>query len=276
MSNLKKKTPRKPLFETIRELSQKKGVTVILDTDINSDIYKIGTPYAYEPKEKILTLLVNNFEGVNKDNLELLIKEWFNNGLLVLRTDTEKVFKSYSKYHNENPDIDTLKFFQDILSKDDFSALKLSLYLRNELKKGKYISSFKSDIRNKFGDRGANIANLCTSGYFESEFMPLYNKEGREEFDKYYKIVVEEKARALFVHSSMDINTEFEKILEKSIKYHMKDFRIHGLGSQNVSAINDFITKRQSQECNFTIKKRYEKYDPFVVVEYEVKIKYED
>ena len=78
----------------------------------------------------------------------------------------------------------------------------MSLFLRSELKRNRNVSGYKNDIREQFGERGANIANLCTAGYFENEFMPLYALS-HEEFKEYYELAVKEKARALFVHAYM-------------------------------------------------------------------------
>ena len=261
--------------ELIKGYAYKKGTTIILDVDGTSQEAKIETPYSYDPEPAILPLVAPILEQKNKPLLLEIIKKVFEDGGLLLKVDKESALKSYQQYLSQNPNQKTLAFFENIISKDDYLALKMSLYLRSESEKGKNIFSYKNDIRNKFGERGANIANLCTAGYFESEFMPLYNEVDRKNFDEYYELAVGKKARALFIHSGMskeDIEKSFDGMLLKALNYHMVDFRIHGIGTVNVSVIKEFInTKPTSSEDKFVIQKGYEKTNP-PVIEYIVMI----
>ena len=95
---------------------------------------------------------------------------------LILKAKTEEVLASYREYSEDNKYTYILEFFAGILSPADYSALKMSLYIRHQMDIHKDVGKLKADIRARFADRGANIANLCTAGYFEKYFIPLYNQ----------------------------------------------------------------------------------------------------
>lgn len=185
--------------------------------------------------------MISAFKGTDRDFLINLMKEEFNEGQVIIKKGSDKKLESYTRYSHLNKDKGIIEFFKDILTKDDFDALKASLFMRSEMPKmNNSVNSLKSDIRDRFGDRGANIANLCSANYFENEFIPLFNESTREQFEEYYALAVGKKARALFVHSEMgvgDIEREFNGMLAKGLRYHMANFRIHGMGKVNVDNI---------------------------------------
>lgn len=259
-------------IERIKSIIKKKGVTVIIDFDENSTLSLMGSMYSYEPKSKILEIVAPELGKVNKQLLLKLIKEHWNEvGLLVKQTTSDKL-DSYNDYTSNNTDEKTLKFFSGILTANDYSALKMSLFLRSLSEKGKNVYNYKIDIRDRYKERGANIANLCTAGYFE-EFMKLYLKIPKEEFFEYYELVVGVKARALFVHSKMngkEIEKEVNKKVDQAAKYHLGYFRVHGRGKTNVAAIDKFVKSRTGRE-DYRITKVYD--DPkLVAVEYKVEV----
>ncbi len=268
-SNPKLNTP-----DRIRELAKKKGVTIVLDMDDSSQEAKMDSAYSYSSHSKTLTIVASSLEAQDKPLLLEIIKKVFTGGGLIWKDSKEETLDSYNEYSAQNTDGKILGFFQGIMPPDDFIALKLSLYLRSEQLKGKNIHSYKQDIRDRFGDRGSNIANLCSAGYFENEFMPLYNLVSKEEFAEYYEIAIGKKARALFVHFGMDaeeIQSAFEQMVEKAEKYHMHDFRIHGLGEKNVENIKKFFaTRTPKDDENFIIQKEYEKVTEPPAIEYAV------
>lgn len=275
-----KTSSRTPKFndpEQLKKLAFKKSTIIFLDVDGISEEAKMNCAISYSSKSKVLTIVAGSLNPQQKPVILEIIKKVFSGNGLIWRKDKEEILESYIGYSEINGDKATIEFFKNILPKPDFAALKMSLYLRSEKTKGNDISVYKKDIRDRFGDRGANIANLCTAGYFESEFRPLYNQVTQEQFMEYYEIAVGKKARALFVHKGMgqdEIEIEFNAMLEKAIKYHMQDFRIHGIGKQNVATIQAFFDKLPSsvEPEKFIAQKRYERSDPSASVEYIVTI----
>lgn len=259
--------------DRIYEIACRKGVTIVLLDDEDSDLVKIDQTYTFEAKNKILKVNVLALEKINKNILLELYRRVFNTGEVLFKASKEPVLNSYNHYSAENSDKQILAFFKSIIPPNDYQALKLSLFLRFESNKGYNISSFKTDIRERFGDRGANIANLCSAGYFEG-FMQLYNEVPETEFLEYYQMVVGEKARALFVHSSMDsddIEKRVNEMVNKAIKYHMDDFRIHGKGQVNFENLKNFVASRSPKDDGYIIKRVYENLN-IPAVEYMVQM----
>lgn len=274
MASKRRSLPKKSLSERIREYANKKGVTILIDTKGESQEAKYNTPFSFAEKTKRLLIVAPLLAKKDEDLLNEIIRKAFNDGQLILKAKTEETLESYRKYSSENKYNKVLEFFAGILSPDDYSALKMSLYLRDQMSKNaRNVHKLKQDIRDKFGERGANIANLCTAGYFEKDFMPIYNQVSKNEFYDYYNLAVGIKAKALFVHSAMTIQemeAEFNSMIDKAVKYHIKEFAIHGLGGQNVANINEFVnTKTNSEEKRFIIKKVKETKNP-VAIQYIV------
>lgn len=268
----KKKRPLKSYDPTdIAKHARKKGVTIIFDDTGTTQEAKIDSPYSFSEKTKTLTIvtqiLIRTIKG--RTALQEVIKIAYDSGGLILKDDSGQILRAYREYLDKNPYKEILSFFEDKIPADDYTALKMSLYLRSEEKTGTNIWRYKEDIRSRFGDRGANIANLCTAGYFENEFMPLYKNLSREDFSSYYELAVGKKARALFVHRGMDLEglkKEFETILIKALRYHMDNFRIHGIGESNVSIIKKLIKYlRSSQDNRFTINIVFQRERPYVI-----------
>lgn len=238
------------LAEKIRGYLSIKGLTIIIDGDFITEDAKF-TPFSYNSKDKILILVPNKLNEREPYLLSEVIQHIFDQDDLIIKRERLKVLENYKKYKVRNRSDDTiLAFFMDKLSPDDYDALKMSLFLRNEQRQGRNVSEYKRDIRDRFGERGANIANLCTAGYFENEFMPLYELS-HEEFKEFYNLAVEKKARALFVHSYMtieELQVQFDEMVEKGFKYHMTDFRIHGIGEANVVKVKRFFEERRKDE----------------------------
>lgn len=269
----KKLRPPKSIAQVIEEhYLNKVGATMVIDASPDSDEANYGTFYSWEKQTKVLTFFLENFSTEQKEYLHRIVRQEFESGELIAEKEYQESLLAYEEYADSNSDQDVLQFFAGFLSADDYEALKMSLYLRDEQKKGQNISKHKKDIREKFGDRGANIANLCTAGYFEDEFMPLY-KSNKQDFNVYYESAVGKKARALFVHSLMgedEIENEFNLMIAKARKYHMADFRIHGLGAINVTNIKKFFENRKKEENeNFEVVKEIERAKP-PSVEYSV------
>lgn len=257
--------------EKIKSLACKKGVIIHLDMDGTSSEAAIGSPYSYSSKSKTLKIVAPLLGELDKPLLLEIIRKVFTGGGLLWKVEKFETLNSYKEYESGSEYKNILAFFNGILSKEDFLALKMALFIRSEKEKGKNVAGLKKDIFNSLGERGANIANLCTAGYFENEFMPLYNIMPREQFEEYYELAVGKKARALFVHSGMgehEMQVAFDEMLEKALKYHMADFRVHGLGVQNVATIKTFFSLRQAEPDNrFIVRRIFEKID-FPSIEY--------
>lgn len=266
--------------QRIKQLANSTGVTILVDISRTADESKMGSAYSYDKKSGILRIFPEHLD-VSAKNLfhELMIKA-FQDGHLLLRKGKERTLDSYREYLTSETDKKMLEFFDGKLPPDDFLALKMSLFLRSELNKGRGgIDVLKKDIRDRYGDRGTNIANLCTGKYFEHELMPLWSAVSKEEFVKYYEIVVGKKGRALFVHSEMSIGelgSSFEEMLRKAVKYGLRTFHVHAMGRTNVDTVKRFFSEGlMLEDIPHDIKTIDERDDPPLppLIEYLVIVK---
>ncbi|MFO7710347.1 MAG: hypothetical protein R6V53_01125 [Candidatus Woesearchaeota archaeon] len=153
-----------------------------------------------------------------------------------------------------------LEFFQGIIPPKDFQTLRAAMFIRQKFKKGQPISDLKRDIIMRFGDRGKNICNLTTAGYFEEFLIPLYNSDNKETFDEIYNDLVESSMLAIFVNSGMyakDIPGEIKRKINISKKYGFKFIHIHGIGQRNIDTIYQFIEENKETGLFNVEKIRY-------------------
>ena len=265
------------ISETIRKHAYTKGVVMVLDIDGDNSLSSTGTPYVYDQKNKTLTVILPNLNDnteVKKVCLELL-KEVFECGEIPLMTSMDKTIKLYKKYSSKNNDKETLDFYGKILNTDDLGALKMSLFIKAQKNAQQDISSYRRSIKDRFGYRGLNISNLCSAGYFDTEFRNLYNS-APSQFQEYYEIVVGKGARALFVNLSMsvsDVEKAFDYTLNKAMKYHLSEFRIHGKGLGNINTIKSLVSElnKDTKQTDYTIDEGYFN-SSFPAIEYIVTI----
>lgn len=249
MASSKKRTINPDPFPKIKEYALKQGTSIYLNR--SEENKKIQTSYSWEPKDKILEINTEELEKKDKGKLLDLIRFLFDNNCLFFRKDSRSTFISYEEYSKTNHDKAIIDFFEPIIPTDDFKALKMSLFLRYQSSLGKPIRHLKEDIIEKFGLRGANIANLCSVNYFEEELKPLYNQISPSKFKEYYNALIAERAKALFVsgrHDLKSLEAEFLKTLGKAKRYSIKLFKIYAKGKNNVDLTKQFVAKLDSKE----------------------------
>lgn len=235
--------------EIIIGLCNKKGVSIFLDGNPDSDSAKIGTPYTYSSKDKILTIYLVNLKSTTKEQLMPFLKERWEDVGILLKASQTTTLELYITYKENHTDKDIIDFFTDKIPSTDLDALKMSLFLRSEKEMNRDISPFKQQIRERFGERGAYISNLCYSGYFENDFMNFYQSYPGD-FDRFYELSVGRELKAIFVHAGMTQGTLrniFEDKLIRARRYQLSSFKIHGFGGWNVDLIKSLIEEYRNE-----------------------------
>ncbi len=208
---------------------------------------------------KKLYISIDQLSSQQNKEMEKIIGEYIDSENKLLEIETDELLHSLYKYNKENKNKQIIEFFKPIIPEKDTEALEAALYLREVFARKGDIKKLKADISQSFGDRGNNIANLCTAGYFENFLIPLYNSS-KEKFDKLYELIVEKSPFALFVHAGMSSNEIVDKIkvkLEISKKYGIKFVHIHGIGESNITKIKNCI-ESQKELFGFYEKKIFE------------------
>jgi hypothetical protein len=232
----------------------------------NSDNTSIDKESVIDDEDRV-NIYWDNLSNGKKDELKKIIKESVDEGNLFLEKKSSSLLKDLIDFQkNKGDDKRVLEFFEDAISDEDLEALESSLYLRRKFKEKKEVNHLKEDIRTRFGDRGNNISNMCTAGYFEKYLIPLYN-QSKENFKKIYELAVTKSALAIFVHSQMndeEITNNIKQKLEMSKKYGLKFLHIHGIGEKNIKIIKKCIDENK-ELFNYYKKEIFEKEGIMVV-----------
>ena len=235
----------------------------------NKDLKHINLEggHYYDKERKILHLNPENLPKEIQEILSKTTKQFIEEGNRLLENKTDDLLDKLYSYNKENPDNAVLSFFNGIIPPNDYESLQASLFLRSRFKLNEDVTMLKNGIRKRFGDRGNNISNLCTAGYFEEFLMPLYNAS-REDFRNIYEDIVNKSIVAIFVHRNMnseEIPKEISKRIEISKKYGIKFIHIHGISNNNVKKIKQCIEEKKKY-FEFFEKKIYENEEKDIIV----------
>lgn len=235
-------------------LDKLKGLKGLINVEFNSPIISINLTKKdsdniteYNPESKVLDLNLQAFSKDQKKQIKPIIAEYIARGNKLLFTDTSDLLYKLYNYMYQKKHLQLLIFFSNILSIDDYRALESSLFLRDEFNKGNNVSKLKHDIRQAYGIRGNTICNLCTAGYFENFFIPLYNQE-KEKFNTLYEMIIQHSLIAVFVHGNMkkeEITEQIKNKLYLSKRYGIKFIHVHGIGQSNIQTIKECIEENK-------------------------------
>lgn len=199
--------------------------------DLGNDICKINLAKLTEDVKKgfISSELLDDDRILLEDSCKKTIEEFRNQ---------EKSVESQAK----------IKFLDKKIPPGDLNIWRAALYLRhcyNKLEFKNRVIGLKYQIMQKYGDKGRNIANLCTAGYLEEWLMPAYNnlKEtlkdddlAKAEFGKIYAHLVNELPFTIFVSHIMTIDGLKDEILRRK-EFGVAFVNIHAIGNDNVQKV---------------------------------------
>lgn len=198
-----------------------------------------------------VTININKLESENipllKTTLTELVTE---NDELLIEDNARKTLEDFSNVDKQRANQSVLEYFKGKIPSKDIEILRASLYLKSVFEREGPVFQLKQDIMNRFGDRGRNISNLCTAGYFTSQIKPLYDEMyaqpnfSPDEFLKVYEIIVTESPYAVFINAGMsqeDVKREVLDRIEVDKKYGIKYLNIHGIGKDNVDKIINLL-----------------------------------
>lgn len=242
----------------------------VLSKVVNINITKTVTHHHYHIDKRTLHVNPDKLTLEQQQQLQEALKEAEQDGELLFDTSKSKVLEDAVNYYDgSEEDQRLLRFFEDLIPSQDLKALEESLFLRYEFKKKKNIDGLKREIRNKYGQRGNNIANLCTAEYFHEDLQSIYNEYGLEFFKKIYHLMVGREAFTLFVSQEMNVQETTQKIeeaLKQAKRYGVEIYQIHGIGKKNIKKIEDALKKLKGGETKFAEKNVYRETNPPIVI----------
>lgn len=205
--------------------------TVIKNSKIN--IIQINAGELSKTSKEELMQLVN--ETVNKDNG------------LVIEDSSQKLLQDFQAVDLKSQTQTEIEYYTGKIPPKDTEILRASIYLKSVADRDESVHELKADIIARYGERGKNICNLYSAGYFDTQIKPLYKSVGTTDplkFNQVYEQIVTESPYAVFIHSGMsdrEVREVVKQKMEISKKYGIKYLNIHGIGKDNVDKITVLI-----------------------------------
>jgi len=164
-------------------------------------------------------------------------------GRILLQDTCKNTIEEFRSQERSAETQERLKFLDKKIPPEDLNIWRAALYLRycyntKELKKK--VSAIKYQIMQKFGDKGRNIANLCTAGYLEEWLIPAYEKLketlvdedlAKIEFGKIYSNFVNQLPFTIFVSHVMSKDELRKEILRRK-EFGIAFVNIHAPGQR--------------------------------------------
>ncbi|MDD5130456.1 MAG: hypothetical protein PHS66_05350 [Candidatus Omnitrophica bacterium] len=236
-----------------------KQPTVISTLNIIKDDH--SQPYTLNPVDNSCTVNLGKLDAQKKnDFLTSLIEE--GNVLLLEKAKSEVDSFRTEERVPENQAI--IQFLSSKIPPEDLNIWRAALYLRASFKKGlsAIVTRIKLEIMEKYGDKGRNIANLCTAGYLEEWLIPSYEKlkqapndeeSAKSSFLKLYMLLVNELPFTVFVCHKMSL-VDLRQEIDSRKKYGMDFVNIHGIGEDNVAKIKTVVDEIEKE--NYSEEKK--------------------
>lgn len=186
-----------------------------------------------------------------------IIKAFVKQETPVLLKESKDLLEDIEAANKEQSNQETLEYFEDKIPLADVPILRAALYIRHVYRRGGSVEKLKQDIAFRYGQRGRIIANLCTAGYFEDVFQPMYEQMVRaggfslDEFRDRYNVLVTQSPQAIFVNrwdSVESLKGEILKKIEINKKYKVGYLALHGRGRNNVNKILELLRDADIQK----------------------------
>lgn len=225
----------------------------------------------------------NKLKGKQKRGLKKILPELLNESGVILDESSaptvEAVVKSLPAIQ------EAARGLAQIIPPADVPLLNACLFLRMKYERGEAVEIYKAQIMRIYGARGCNFANLCSAGYLEKEFLPVYEDlmrtypddpaGAKSKFLVFYNSVVSELPWTEFVSGRMPAEKRTAHIVEKinrNVKNGVRVLNIHGLGEKNVNKILEILPDIQKQTGATTIRLENETRRIFVQLQIPQKI----
>lgn len=209
-------------------------------------------PLEHNEENNLLSINLGKLEPSDLVKFGEIAKEAHNEGKTLLEKQSqERIIDIRTK--EESTDVQQLlAYFQGKIPSYDFAILRQAVYIKKLFDEGgnsAVIYRLKGEVGKKYGQRGLNICNLFSSGYFGTTIRKLYRgtiNQGKDVFLEKYNVIINEAAFAVFVSgnmSSYDVRNDIEERIKRNIKYGIRVVTIHGIGKNNVEKIVEVITE---------------------------------
>ncbi|HEX4774567.1 MAG TPA: hypothetical protein VH234_03550 [Candidatus Saccharimonadales bacterium] len=247
-------------------ISAKVNAAIHLTANPNTNVIKAANKttqtVTFKNKGNVNIFNLGNADKISpeivKQLKEALLPAFEKEEIILLQQDSQNLLNSYKDFESHPDTKSLLVFFKGKISELDYRLLETGLYeaflLENDLQKAQQV---KADVVKRYGDRGKNILNLASGGYFATHIKPLYEALSAQEsfdeadFSSEYEQIIQELPFAIFVHSGLneaDILIELTQKSEKNLRYGVKEETIilNGFGT-NADRIERLIPELKNK-----------------------------
>ncbi len=180
-----------------------------------------------------------------------LLQNFSQKKICFLENDTKASIESVQKFLKLSENEELFTFYKNKIPDHDLEILRAACIVKKAFDTRSDIGHFKQDIWKKYGERGNNITNLYSTGYYDKIkklyiSMSKFSNFKKEKFDEIYEKIVN-NSFIIFVKKKMNANDIIEEI-EQKLKYKITVIHIHGIGSRNIDTI---------KKCLIQIEKKY-------------------
>lgn len=170
----------------------------------------------------------------------------------LLQDDTQKLLEDFKHVDSESISQNLIVYFKGKIPATDIEALRQSVYVKVVSDRGENIQKLKWDITARYGNRGKNICNLYSAGYFISQIKPMYDEMlsqpdfSPSDFNIAYDRIVNESPYAVFINREMSNQVAEQEVRNRiniAKNYGIRYLNIHGIGEENVDKIIFILEK---------------------------------
>jgi hypothetical protein len=237
-----------PKFESLIKIDLKNFINIHITNNKSCNSNK---PIFIDEKTNSLLININTLSTAQKRQLKKAFK---NKEICFIEKKTNTSINKLKKVLKLSENEKLLNFYKNKIPNSDLEILRASFYIKKAFENRDDISYFKNDIYKKYGQRGINITNLYTAGYYDNWIKKIYttmqgmSNFSKEKFDNIYEKIVLNVFFIIFVSKKMDENNIIAEV-EYKLKYGTNIIHIHGIGRKNIDTIN---------KCLVVIRKKYE------------------
>ena len=228
------------------DLSNLKSIKLLSDININSPT----TIQASERDRKTLEVTVNPELLQNSPEQLESIKELMRlsvaNAGGLLEDKTDQLLEEVGKFQSSPENVALIADLKTKIPVNDVPIWQAALYIRMVHQSGRSIDGLKMSIIDRYGDRGRNIANLCSTNYLEDIILPIYDELrsrpnfSQSEFNTQYEVIVTQYPFAVFVARSTpeaEVLSEITTKIKYNITYGIHSLNIHSIGEDNSAKV---------------------------------------
>lgn len=186
-----------------------------------------------------------------------------------------------------NAALEALPDLQEIASKlipiippEDIPLLYACLFLRRKFQENMPVDTQKGEIVRVYGNRGRHFSNLCSAGYLETWFLPLYEElqrsfpddpaRARAIFRKFYANILKDLPWTEFVSTwaaPKKVTQHIVGKMKRNIELGVRYLNIHALGASNVKKVVRLLADVEKQTGAIIAKLDQDKTRIFVRLE---------